>query len=404
MNFYQKYLEQLKADFPISSCENKLSELLSPNLISAQKLFIEAAALEKIKRFVAAMFKLRSTPEYQSPILASHPLFEHFNKPQNFSALMSYDFHLLDQQNPKLIEINTNASSSLIINESYRVNQIKNIFSPAENFESEILHCFENEFRLFNPNRELKVIAILDEAPASQKLYLEFLLYQELFKLAGYTCVIADPKDLHIKAGQLIYQSHLPVDLVYNRHTDFYFSTAACAHLREAYRQGVACFSPHPFEYALLADKQRLFELSQDKISLASLLPQEKQIVEQVILKSYDISKSEDKDWFWHNKKNLFFKPMRSFGGKAAYRGQGVTQGVFAKIIAGQYLAQEFAPPPLIEVQLEDSTRAEFKYDLRFYVYKDRIQLGVARLWQGQMTNISTPGGGLTPILLKPNC
>ncbi len=314
---------------------------------------------------------------------------------------MSYDFHLSDSENPKLIEINTNASSSLIINESYRTNALPNIFARSQDFEKDILSCFENEFHLFDPNRELKVIAILDEAPKNQKMYLEFLFYQELFIRAGYSCLIADPKDLKIKNGQLVYQDQLAIDLIYNRHTDFYFATEACAHLREAYLKELACFSPHPFEYALLADKQRLFEISQGEISLESLSPSEKNLIDQVVLKSYDISKATDKDWFWTNKKKLFFKPKRSFGGKAGYRGQGVTNSVFANIISHDYLAQEFAPPSSVEIQREDGSSIELKYDLRFYVYKDRIQLGVARLWQGQMTNINTPGGGLTPIVLK---
>jgi hypothetical protein len=171
--------------------------------------------------------------------------------------------------------------------------------------------------------------------------------------------------------------------------------------LREAFLQKLACFSPNPFEYALLADKQRLFELSHGLVSLEKLKLEERSLINQVVLKSYDIASTEDKDWFWQNKKKLFFKPKRSFGGKAGYRGQGVTQSVYANILTGDYLAQDFAPPPTIHAHLEDGTELEFKYDLRFYVYRDRIQLGVARLWRGQMTNIHTLGGGITPLVLK---
>ena len=408
MSFYQNYLAQLQKDFPEAWKSQPLAPLLNPNLISSQKFGIRRSAVQKIEAFVTAIYKLRNQPEYQQHILQSHELFSNseFTKPLNFSALMSFDFHLLDDEHPKLIEVNTNASSSLIITESYRTQGLKNIFARgSEEFETDILHCFQNEFELWkkttpNAHRELKVIAIVDENPPAQKLFIEFLLYQDLFSRAGYTCVIADPKDLSIKGDRLVYQQKLEVDLIYNRHTDFYLSTPVSANLKEAYLKSYACFSPHPFEYALLADKQRLFELSTQPKLLETLSSDEQQLIHSVLLKSYDVRTAEDKDWFWKNKKGLFFKPKRSFGGKASYRGQGITQGVFSNIVAGEYLAQEFAPPSEIEVTLEDQTQASFKYDLRFYVYQGRIQLAATRLWRGQLTNIHSPGGGLAPLFV----
>ncbi len=408
MGFYQSYLDQLQKDFPHAWKNQALAPLLNPNLISSQKFGIKASAFQKIDAFVSAIYKLRNSTEYQDHILKSHPLFNTpgFVRPQNFSALMSFDFHLINDENPKLIEVNTNASSSLIITESYRTQKLKNIFERgSENFEADILSCFKNEFELWKKTssqskRELKVIAIVDEAPASQKMYLEFLLYQDLFESAGYTCIISDPIDLSIIGDRLTYRDQQSIDLVYNRHTDFYFSTPACSHLKEAYSKSLVCFSPHPFEYAMLADKQRLFELSTQPELLKSLSKDEQDLIHSVLLKSYDIRESQDKEWFWKNKKSLFFKPKRSYGGKASYRGQGVTQGVFAHILAGEYLAQEFAPPSEIDVTLEDQSSTSFKYDLRFYVYNGRIQQAAARLWRGQMTNINSLGGGLAPIFV----
>ncbi len=398
MAFYELYLEQLHKDFPTTSKNHDTSKLLNRNLISSQKFEISIDAIQNIRKFVTAIYKLRDAPEYQDRILTTHPLFREpgFIKPKNYSALMSFDFHLAPQ--PKLIEINTNASSSLIITESYKTQKMKNIFE--NDFEKDIVACFEKEFKLWSPSRKLKAIAIVDENPSEQKLYLEFLMYQELFTRAGYRCVIADPKDLTLRDDKLFY-AELEIDLVYNRHTDFYFSTPECKHLREAYSKAYACFSPHPFEYAMLADKQRLFEFSTAAEILASLTKSEQALIHEVLLKSHDVSTSQDQEWFWTNKKSLFFKPKRSFGGKASYRGQGVTQGVFANIKAGEYLAQEFAPPSEVEAKLEDDSVTTFKTDLRFYVYQGRVQQGVARLWRGQMTNINSLGGGLTPLFQK---
>jgi hypothetical protein len=38
------------------------------------------------------------------------------------------------------------------------------------------------------------------------------------------------------------------------------------------------------------------------------------------------------------------------------------------------------------------------KYDVRCYVYDGQIQLGAARLYQGQTTNFRTAGGGFAPV------
>lgn len=398
MNFYDNYLEQLKKDFPKLSKNYSTRDLLNPNLISSQRFGVQKLTIEKIKSFVSVVYKLRDSKEYQDAILKTHPLFSDFVRPQNYSTLMSFDFHIVDGHQPKLIEINTNASSSLVINESYRAQKMKNIFE--NDFEADILKCFEEEFRLWSKGtKTLKTIAIVDENPSTQKMFIEFLMYQELFTRAGYKCAIADPSELVLKDKNLFYGED-KIDLVYNRHTDFYFSTLECRHLQEAYKNSYACFSPHPFEYAMLADKQRLFEFSTEPQILHPLSEQEKNLIHDVLLKSYDVSLAEDKNWFWKNKKSLFFKPKRSFGGKASYRGQGVTQGVFTNIEAGEYLAQEFAPPPEVDVVLEDQSTTTFKCDLRFYVYRGRIQQGVARLWRGQMTNINSTGGGLTPLFV----
>jgi hypothetical protein len=71
-----------------------------------------------------------------------------------------------------------------------------------------------------------------------------------------------------------------------------------------------------------------------------------------------------------------------------------MSRGTFASILAGDYLAQEMVPPPVVQYEGEE----EMKYDLRFYAYRDRVQLACARLYRGQMTNSQSLGGGIAPI------
>ena len=40
------------------------------------------------------------------------------------------------------------------------------------------------------------------------------------------------------------------------------------------------------------------------------------------------------------------------------------------------------------------------KADLRSYTYDGKVQLVAARLYQGQTTNLRTPGGGFAPVFI----
>ena len=44
-------------------------------------------------------------------------------------------------------------------------------------------------------------------------------------------------------------------------------------------------------------------------------------------------------------RKDLFFKPAGGHGGKAVYRGDKLTKRVWAEIVRGGYVAQDFAAP-----------------------------------------------------------
>ena len=70
-----------------------------------------------------------------------------------------------------------------------------------------------------------------------------------------------------------------------------------------------------------------------------------------------------------------------------------ISRGAFQALLDQDVLIQEFVPAPTVRI---DGT--EFKFDLRFFAYRDEVRLAIARLYQGQMTNATTPGGGVTSI------
>jgi hypothetical protein len=108
----------------------------------------------------------------------------------------------------------------------------------------------------------------------------------------------------------------------------------------------------------------------------------------------------ENSGEIWNERKQMFLKPLRSFGAKQSFRGGSISRTAFDKVVDSDMLAQEFIPAP--EITFDSALGPQtLKYDLRFYAYKDRIQSAVARLYQGQVTNLKTPMGGFAPIVFQ---
>ena len=102
------------------------------------------------------------------------------------------------------------------------------------------------------------------------------------------------------------------------------------------------------------------------------------------------LSGAKTGDAFWARRKQLFFKPAAGYGSKAAYRGDKLTKRAFEEVLSGGYVAQALVPPSERVVGVEGQ-RIGLKLDLRNYVYRGRVQLVIARLYQGQTTNFRTP-------------
>jgi len=45
------------------------------------------------------------------------------------------------------------------------------------------------------------------------------------------------------------------------------------------------------------------------------------------------------------------------------------------------------------------TVKDELKFDVRVYTYGGEVLLTAARIYQGQVTNLRTQGGGLAPII-----
>jgi hypothetical protein len=194
----------------------------------------------------------------------------------------------------------------------------------------------------------------------------------------------------------------MPVDLVYNRLTDFDLSKPDHSALREAYVSGAAVMTPSPRAHALHADKRNLIALSDDALLAQWGVPgADRALLTQVVPKTRAVT-AESADAFWAERRHLFFKPAGGYGSKAAYRGDKLTRRVWSEITQGGFVAQQLVAPSerLIDV---GGLPTRLKLDVRAYAYAGRILLLAARTYAGQTTNFRTAGGGFSPVIVLPS-
>ena len=231
------------------------------------------------------------------------------------------------------------------------------------------------------------------ECPAEQFLYPEMRAFAELFIAWGVPAEIVDPQQLEASADG-VWLEGKPVDLVYNRHCDFYLESENMSGLRAAYLARKVCLSPNPHMYGLLADKRRLVMLTDPVRRADFALSEADQVLLDQTLPACSLLADLDLQQVWSLRKKRVFKPVDSFGSRGVLLGEKISRTRFDQLPVETTLVQELVPPSLTEVP--DS--APMKTDLRLYAYRDRALGVTARLYRGQVTNLRTPGGGFARV------
>ncbi|MDR3056398.1 MAG: hypothetical protein LBU53_13570 [Zoogloeaceae bacterium] len=363
-----------------------------PHLFAVAPVFVDAAQIDAMRGLIAAIEQVIATPLFQTAVLANAPEIARHD-PGYPGVCMGYDFHLTPA-GARLIEINTNAGG-LLLNAELARSQGK------EDVQADALAMFQTTWNAKHgagkkPNR----LAIVDTEPKQQYLAPEFELFRRLFVAAGVDAFIADPREF-IWDGDVLRHAGEPVDMVYNRLTDFSLVAPEHAALNAAYRAGAIVLTPHPRAHALYADKRNLGLLSDpDWLTQAGIPEGLQNTLLTGIPHTCEVT-PENAEHFWQTRKEWFFKPAAGFGSRAAYRGDKLTHRVFDFIRASGYVAQRFAPPSTRRVRIESEAEDRLlKLDIRAYVFEGRVQLFAARLYQGQTTNFRTPGGGFAAVLV----
>ncbi len=369
------------------------------HLFSPYALFVDRAALEAMGAVAACLFTVARNPQYIERVLRSAPTIARHD-PGSVGGVLGLDFHLT-VAGPRLIEINTNPGGLLL--NTLLLDAVRSCapaaWSPwasaAQAREAAVAAWLEDARAQLErmPTR----MAIVDVAPREQFLYPEFELYAQAFREGGVDSVIRAPDALTLGPNGL-QDAHGHIDAVYNRLTDFALADPVAVPLQQAYLQRAIALTPHPRAHALFADKRNLALLGDARLlgswgvdaALAHRLA-------QVIPSTVEVA-PENREALWADRNGYFFKPAAGFGSRGSYRGDKLTRRVWDTMSSAPYVAQAFAPPGVRIVHGGVSLKA----DVRCYVSPSGVLLFAARLYQGQTTNMRTPGGGFAAVLTTP--
>lgn len=363
---------------------------------------LERGDFETIRRAVATLYRVAHADDWQRAADAGADAVAR-HRPANFAVFMGYDFHLTPT-GPRLIEINTNAGGALLngLHTASLCNpeQLACLCSDllaVSTMEERMVETFRAEWALAHPERALAHVAIADDRPEAQFLRSEFDLFARLFGAAGIEARVCDVRALERVAGGLAQGGHR-LDLVYLRDTDWRFENPRSAALRDAYLADEIVVTPSPREHHLLANKRRL-ELFSDPAALVRLGadPDDAAFLATVVPETRDLA-ALGVEAAWSSRKEWVFKPAAAYASRAVYRGDKISRKKLDEIAAlGGFVAQRRVEPGEVAVETSDGMR-RMKFDVRAYAYRGEVLLLGARSYEGQVTNMRTPGGGFSAI------
>ncbi|MEM9743528.1 MAG: hypothetical protein AAF918_12660 [Pseudomonadota bacterium] len=366
-------------------------------LFAETGLFLTHPVVEAMVNQVRAIEFVLAHPAHHSRVAKRSAAAYALRQGDSRGVLNSYDFHLTTE-GPRLIEINTNAGGAALVcaaTAALAQQGCRPALAPEGGLEVLLSRVFEAEWSRAGRATALHTIALVDDRPTEQFLYLDMQMIAAALNRLGYDCRIVDPGDLQLTRQNLTFADGTRIDFVYNRLTDFALDALEHENLRRALAQDLAVVSPSPRHHALSADKRNLIHLSDhrwtrgldlqaDSLAALATLPQTTPV---------DDSRREH---LWQTRKTLFFKPAQGFASRAVYRGDKLTRRVWRSFESSDYIAQALVPPT---TRYLISRGEDHKFDLRLFTDGATPLLLGGRLWRGQTTNFRTAGGGLAAVL-----
>lgn len=376
------------------------------NLFAGTGILVDSADVDAMLGVIDAIETLANSKRYRTSREQTTPNLTPWQDVTGDGMIMGYDFHI-GANGPELIEVNTNAGGAFIANElltaAHQIYPACCGFSPLALNRHLLPALLVREWQSIGKHGMPETAAIVDNSPADQYLYPDMQIAKSYFESIGIKTVIVDIAELAFNNG--ILQSHgTPIDIVYNRSTDFSLTQDSSSALRDAALARAAVVAPNPLHHALYADKANFIEYT-DALTLNHYGLSETQ---QGYLKTHvpatRLVTADSAAELHEQRKQLFFKPVDGYGSKAVYRGDKITSRVWKQILKETrqgrgYIAQANVPPSLRAVEAVGD-RTQLKYDVRVFTAGGIPLISAARIYQGQTTNFRTAGGGFAPVYL----
>ncbi len=334
------------------------------------------ATLDLVRRGVETLW---------SRIVAADP------RAEEHPLLLSYDVHPTPA-GPVLIEVNTNAGGIATAMQAAR--EINTCCRDWEQdiLEARLLALFQRDLLGGDPAKT-GVVAIVDDDLGSQTLLPEMHALADLIRRRARDVIVADANELAYAGGRLRHGS-VAIDRVYWRSTDFLISEPRHAGIRRAVEEGNTVLAPSPQAYAAIADKRRLLDWSrQPELASDPAAGHAFQVAETVPMPTRTAAE-------WHaDRANWVFKPASGYASRGVYVGKSISRQKLGELPAESYLAQRYAPHPVL-----DRNGHAWKYDIRFYADRGTVIAAAARVFQGQVVGMRGAGSGFAPVRIGDSC
>jgi hypothetical protein len=345
------------------------------------------AVLDEPVAVSAAMFRLVAAGlrELWARIVAADP------GADTSPLLLGYDVHPT-ADGPVLIEVNTNAGGILAaISAAREVNDCCAAWEQ-DRLHGQLLELFRHDLLGGEPGRA-GVVAIVDDALSTQPLREEMHALAALMRDAGADVRVIDAAELGFRDGRLRH-GDLAIDRVYWRSTDFLLEEARHAPLRRAVAERTTAIAPSPQSYRAIADKRRFIEWS-----LRPELARDPETGQRFLVAETVPMGSRTVDVWYAERRHWVFKPASGYGSRGVYVGKSISRHKLAQLPPDEYLAQHYHAHPLLE-----RAGASWKYDVRFFADRGTIIGAAARVFQGQVMGLRTPGSGFAPVRVGDTC
>lgn len=305
--------------------------------------------------------------------------------------LLSYDVHP-SPDGPVLIEVNTNAGGILTSIQAARLGNDCCADRQQGLLEERLLALFRHDL-LGQDADSTGFVAIVDDQLSSQPLLAEMQALAELLRPFAQAVRVVDAAELTFSDGRLRHAGE-PVDRVYWRSTDFLLSAPEHRAIREAVSAGSIVLAPSPEAYQAIADKRRFVDWSKDaELARNAASGQLFRIAETLPMSSRSAAE-------WYVERNAWvFKPASGYGSRGVYLGKSISRRKLDELPMEDYLAQRYAPHPVI-----DRDGKLWKYDVRFFADRGQVISAAARVFHGQVVGMRTPGSGFAPIQIGEAC